>query len=207
MKIVVQGSLAYSDIAPFIRNLNIPFISGSGNEIIVGPEDGNHVSVSWSYQYSYLSVNGGSSVNPWRVNDRQTITAIYNDSFLSFQLTDGSRRGIFIYEKIDDNLAIYGYAGTAWNQSHGFYNIEEVTCYDFSSRIHSYSKILNYAAPSGYIDRTGNSIFKGGYKFCDDINTIACSTITSNQTIIIDNKKYFAIGTNTLVEKDEEAAA
>lgn len=203
MKVVNYSSLTYDQIANYIRSLNIPFVGGTGATLTIGPSDGNHIDITWVYQNTSLSVNGGSSVNPWRVNDSQSIIVIYDDNFLCFQLTDGSRRGFFLYEKISDDLFIYGYTGTAWNTSHAFYNIEEVTFYDFNGTSYSHPKILNYPCQPGYIDYVETYIFTGGHKDALDPNLMSCSTVLSNNSVSIDGINYFAIGTNTLAPIDE----
>ena len=197
-----RNGLGYSGILTFINSLGLDYVSVSGSTVNID----NHLSLSFSMNAVYLTVNSGSSTRISRVDENCTVTISYSNTLFSLNVVDSSSRAYaVIYEKIN-GVNFYGWNGNQsnWTTYHGFYTLEEITMYNLTTgEAYARTKRLNYPAPFGKIDYAPNALFKGGYRDVTDRNFTSCSTITANQVITFNNINYYSIGTNTLVSIDQ----
>ena len=194
-----RTGLGYAGICTFINSLGLDYITVTGTTVVID----EHLSLSFSMNAVYLSVDGGTSTRISRVNESCSVVITYIEKFFSLNVVDSNGRAYaVIYEKIGESI-FWGWNGNVdqWSTYHGFYSLEEITMYNLeTSEAYTHTKRLNYPCPLGVLDYSENCIFKGGYKDLIEPNFLACSTVTANQVITFDGTNYYSIGTNVLVE-------
>lgn len=138
-------------------------------------------------------------------NGDLSVFVVYTDKIFYFQIIDKvGRCQIYFYEQIDNKKIIGGIINTG----NGIYfrDISSLELMDDNNNPYKHDKRLNYTAQAGYIDYSYpdklflNSILTD----ISDESFLNCSTVTPNQVITIGGKNYFTIGTNTLVELDDD---
>lgn len=147
----------------------------------------------------------------------KTITVVYSDKIFYFRIKNSAYNSSaqFLYEHIGDNRKLYSFV----SGETGLTDQANICFYDYVTKC-GYQrnvKTLTHSVPSGTVDFTKYSgVFSMNYfsntgqeasmmfKVFDDPLLYACTTITKFQTITIDDKNYYTLSPNLLVELDSE---
>lgn len=183
----------------FINSMNCPLISSSSGSINIA----NIFTVVITNGNSIKAYKGSAQIANTYFNGSRKTTLICSNNFVSLEFFDPQGRTMdFVCNNISDlSLSAYYISDS---QGHDHQKIESLTFEDSTTLdLYTYSPILNYSKPFGYIDYTNSIIFNNGYK-TDIENTefVACSTVTKDQLLTFRNQNYYSIGTNTLIPID-----
>lgn len=201
MTVVKQLTLnRHANAGSVILGLGCPLITGSGNSLTVGGD----ISLSFGNQQTYVENTQIS-----RISDYENTYAlcVYNNNMFYWQEWDSSsRRGIFVYEKIN-NESFYGYDGngTNWSTYPSFYNLDSITMNGKTSgEILNRITRLNYPAAIGYVDYANSCLGANGNKMYEDPNFLACSAMTAQQVITINGNNYLCLGPHIMIPMETE---
>lgn len=203
MATVVRRSLYNNASAwdTFFNGLNCSLIQSSGGIVSIGTEFSLRLSGAGAYFY-----RGSSSLTGSTYNWPMVFTVCCSDNLVSIQLQDPqSRRIVLVYETFN-GTDIFAFAGGGNNPGTAFFSINSLTFTDTSSNLtYSHKARLNYSDNFGYIDYTSEYLFDNATNYksdIEDINFVACSTVSSDQVITFGSHNYYSIGTNTLLPMD-----
>ena len=160
----------------------------------------NTVSLIFNYADGYVQTKyNGSVVNYSYLNtwNALTLTVAVSDNMLyvQWQLSYSNRTTAFLYEKID-NKKYWGAAGGGAD----WYSIVSIPLTETSlGASYAHGQRISGTAAAGTVLFTGDALFSGGVKSIEDPNFLACSTLTANTIITMNNKNYYTVGANTLM--------
>ena len=204
---IKRANLNYDDMATFLSSVGCPLVTKIDDTHI---SIDNHVTLTYTYQQDYISINGGADTTCGRLQDPRTeTTVVWNNNLFYYQTyylwdNNTTQRSVVFYEQTGDT-AWCGYQYTDWSARHTFYSLTDIPIYniDDTTLTGYHRSAVNYGITPGYIDYTPYSLIVNGNNLQSvDSNFISCSTVTPEQVVTFDHKNYFAIGTNSLILLD-----
>ena len=127
---------------------------------------------------------------------------VYDDNFFYLTWKDGGGRRVMLMVTSTESDKYYSYLSSSGNSG---MNWQPITNFTFSkvsddSTGYTFSPMLVYHVPLGFIDYTNQSLFLNSERINEyDVTLMACNTVNSNVIYTFMSQNYFAIGTNCLV--------
>ena len=203
-KILNISNVPLSTVKSLFDNLGASIISTSLSNDVLTIRIDNIVSITFrNYTVEAFDENGSSisseMYNPF--TNPHTFIVGYSDSLFYLEYRDAYSRGIVALYEVIDTKRYFGALGG----SSGWTPISSVQLKQIENQAYYQHKtILNYIAPSGYIDYAIDMLFENGNTVVGiiDPNTITCTTVTQNNKITFDGHNYYSLSPNTLARLD-----
>ena len=201
---------AYSEtvLKTYFDSLNCPIITTSISSHALYVTVNNIVSLIFNFGIGRTQVSYNGSTTSYSVLNTYnpaTITTVTGDSIVYVQFNGvygAGRRILFLYEMID-NKSYFGAIGSGTESTHAWFSIADLTLRQVENNLtYTHKKMLDYTTTLNYIDYSTDLLFENGDAVSDiaDMNTVTCTTVTSDSVITFGGKNYYSAGTNTLIQ-------